>query len=183
MHSCQHSSLTALEENERIFSELQLSIERKYNEVKEMISRHENTTVARGEILLNRMNEEITLLRKKHNELDKLSNTDDHIHFLQVTFSCAQDPINSSSGQRHKIDLVAIIHQSWQSLSGPSGYEDLNNISVAPNYSFDATKRAIATLKLQVEEICKIEMSNISGAGGGEKNYCRWVKAKYTLIN
>lgn len=59
-----------------------------------------------------------------------------------------------------------IILQSWQSLSGPSGYEDLNNITVAPYYSFDATKRAIAALKLQVEEVSKTEMSKISGAGG-----------------
>lgn len=61
---------------------------------------------------------------------------------------------------------VLIIHQSWQSLSGPSGYEDLNNISVAPYYSFDDTKRAIASLKIQVEETSKLEMGKISGAGG-----------------
>lgn len=60
---------------------------------------------------------------------------------------------------------VLIIHQSWQSLSGPSGYEDLNNISVAPYYSFDATKRAIASLKIQVEETSKLEMGKILGAG------------------
>lgn len=129
-----HSSQTALEENERIFTELLLSIERKYNEVKEMIRTHERTTVAQAELLLNRLEEEITLMRKKHNDLEKLSHTDDHIHFLQ----------------------------SWQSLSGPSGYEDLNKISVAPYYSFDATKRAIASLKLQIEEISKVELSKIS---------------------
>lgn len=92
MHPHQHSAQTANEENERIFSELLLSIERKYNEVKEMIRTHERTTVTRGEILLDRMEEEITLLRKKHNDLDKLSHTDDHIHFLQVSPSCTQDP-------------------------------------------------------------------------------------------
>uniref|UniRef100_UPI0037E9A844 tripartite motif-containing protein 16 n=1 Tax=Semicossyphus pulcher TaxID=241346 RepID=UPI0037E9A844 len=135
VESHKHSAQTVLEENERIFTELLLSIERKYNEVKEMIRSHERTTVTRGEILLDRLEEEITLLRKKHNDLEKLSHTDDHIHFLQ----------------------------SWQSLSGPSGYEDLNNINVAPNYSFDATKRAIAALKLQVEEVSKTEMSKISG--------------------
>ncbi|KAA8583784.1 hypothetical protein FQN60_014992 [Etheostoma spectabile] len=84
VESVKHSAQTAQEENERIFTELLLSIERKYNE-------------------------------------------------------------------------------GWQSLSGPSGYEDLNNISVAPNYSFDATKRAIASLKLQVEEVSKTEMSKIAG--------------------
>lgn len=65
--------------------------------------------------------------------------------------------------------LVNITHQGWQSLSGPSGYEDLNNISVAPHYSFDATKRAIASLKLQVEEISKTEMSKISETGKEKK--------------
>lgn len=66
--------------------------------------------------------------------------------------------------------LATITHQSWQSLSGPSGYEDLNNLSVAPHYSFDATKRAIASLKLQVEEISKAEMSKISETGKKEKH-------------
>uniref|UniRef100_A0A3Q2XEG9 Tripartite motif-containing protein 16-like n=1 Tax=Hippocampus comes TaxID=109280 RepID=A0A3Q2XEG9_HIPCM len=132
-----HSADSVLEENERIFTELLLSLERKYNEVKEMVRLHERTTVNRGEILLDRLEEEITLLRKRHTDLEKLSHTDDHIHFLQ----------------------------SWQSLSGPSGYEDLNNVSIAPNYSFEATKRAIAALKLQVEEISKRETTKISAAG------------------
>ncbi len=82
--SCQHSAQTAQEENERIFTELLLSIERKYNDVKEMIRTHEKATVSRGEILLDRLEEEITLLRKRHNDLEKLSHTDDHIHFLHV---------------------------------------------------------------------------------------------------
>lgn len=90
--SHQHSAQTVLEENERIFSELLLSIERKYNEVKEMIRSQEKTTVTRGEILLDRMEEEITLLRKKHTDLEKLSHTDDHIHFLQVRSICTEDP-------------------------------------------------------------------------------------------
>ncbi|XP_044228277.1 tripartite motif-containing protein 16 [Thunnus albacares] len=136
VESVKHSAQTVLEENERIFTELLLSLERKYNEVKEMIRTHEKTTVTRGEILLDRLEEEITLLRRRHANLEKLSHTDDHIHFLQ----------------------------SWQSLSGPSGYEDLNNVSVAPYYSFDATKRAIAALKLQVEEVSKTEISKISAA-------------------
>ncbi|XP_037126797.1 tripartite motif-containing protein 16-like [Syngnathus acus] len=136
VEAVKHSAESVLEENERIFTELLLSLERKYNEVKEMVRLHEKTTVNRGEILLNRLEEEVTLLKKRHNDLEKLSHADDHIHFLQ----------------------------SWQSLSGPSGYEDLNNVSIAPNFSFDATKRAIAALKLQVEEISKKETMKISTA-------------------
>lgn len=80
----QHSAQTALDENERIFTELLRTVERKFIEVREMIQSHEKTTVARAEILLDRLEEEITLMRKKHNDLEKLSHTDDHIHFLQV---------------------------------------------------------------------------------------------------
>ncbi|KAM6956222.1 tripartite motif-containing protein 16 [Aplochiton taeniatus] len=136
VESVKHSALAVLEENERIFTELLRSTERRYNEVKETVRAHEKTTVNRASLLLDRLEEEITLLKKKHEDLEKLSHTDDHIHFLQ----------------------------SWQSLSGPSGYEDLNEISVAPNYSFDSTKKAIATLKMHVEETSKAEVSNISAA-------------------
>lgn len=90
--SHQHSAQTVQEENERVFTELLLSIERKYNEVKEMIRSHERTTVTQGEMLLDRLEEEITLLKKRHSDLEKLSHTDDHIHFLQVRFICTEDP-------------------------------------------------------------------------------------------
>ncbi|XP_046884756.1 tripartite motif-containing protein 16 [Hypomesus transpacificus] len=136
VESVKHSAQAALDENERIFTELIRSIERKYNEVKEQVRAHEKTTVTQAEGMLQRLEEEITLMKKKHTDLDKLSLTDDHIHFLQ----------------------------SWQSLSGPSGYEDLNGVTVAPHYSFDATKRAIAALKVQVEEVSKVEVSKVSSA-------------------
>ncbi|KAJ3610386.1 hypothetical protein NHX12_022478 [Muraenolepis orangiensis] len=127
----QHSAQTALDENERIFTELLRSFERKFVEVREMIQSHEKTTVSRAEILLDRLEEEITLMRKNGSNID-----------------CG-----------FRLHLP-----SWQALSGPSGYEDLNNIVVAPNYSFEATKRAIGALKLEVEETSKVETSKISAA-------------------
>ncbi|XP_038846805.1 tripartite motif-containing protein 16 [Salvelinus namaycush] len=136
VESVKHSAQAVLDENERIFTELLRSIERRYIEVRELVRAQEKTTVIQAEGLLDRLEEEITLLRKKHTDLEKLSHTDDHIHFLQ----------------------------SWQSLSGPSGYEDLNNVTVVPYYSFDGAKRAIAALKVQVEEINKTEISKIASA-------------------
>ncbi|KAJ8013793.1 hypothetical protein DPEC_G00033480 [Dallia pectoralis] len=136
VESVKHSAQVVLDDSERIFTELLRSIERRYIEVRELVLAQEKTTVLQGEGLLDRLAEEITLLRKKHNDLEKLSHTDDHIHFLQ----------------------------SWQSLAGPSGYEDLNNVIVAPSYSFDGAKRAIAALKVQVEEVNKNEISKITSA-------------------
>ncbi len=52
--------------------------------MKEMIRAQETLLLTRAEGHLARLEEEITLLRKKHNDLEQLSQSDDHIHFLQV---------------------------------------------------------------------------------------------------
>jgi len=82
--SFQHSSQSVLDENERIFTELLRALERRHGEVKEMIRAQETRLLTHAEGHLARLEEEITLLRKKHNDLEQLSQSDDHIHFLQV---------------------------------------------------------------------------------------------------
>ncbi|KAL6487325.1 hypothetical protein MHYP_G00039510 [Metynnis hypsauchen] len=134
--SLKHSSQNVLEENERIFTELMRALERRYTDVKEMIRAQEAALMTQAERHLDRMEEEITLLRMKHNDLEKLSNSDDHIHFLQ----------------------------SWQSLSAPSGYEDLSKVTLAQQHSFEKTKKAISELKVQLEDVSKDELSKISSA-------------------
>ncbi|KAJ8361448.1 hypothetical protein SKAU_G00179730, partial [Synaphobranchus kaupii] len=78
--------------------------------------------------------QEVSELRRRHVELEQLSHSDDHIHFLQ----------------------------SWQLLSSPSGYEDVSNINVDPHSSFGPTKKAISELKERLEELCKGELGKIS---------------------
>ncbi|XP_051506912.1 tripartite motif-containing protein 16-like [Myxocyprinus asiaticus] len=134
--SLKHSSQSLLDENERIFAELLRALERRYAEVKEMIRAQETFLVTSAEGHLDRLEEEITLLRKKHNDLEQLSHSDDHIHFLQ----------------------------SWQSLSAPSGYEDLSKVTLAPHHTFDNAKKAISELKVQLEDISKGELNKISSA-------------------
>ncbi|XP_026997715.2 tripartite motif-containing protein 16 [Tachysurus fulvidraco] len=134
--SLKHSSQSVLEENERIFTELMQALERRYTDVKEMIQAQESALMIQAERHLSRMEEEITLLKMKHNDLERLSHSEDHIHFLQ----------------------------SWQSLSAPSGYEDLSKVSLAPVHSFDKVKKAISDLKVQVEDVSKLELNKISSA-------------------
>ncbi|KAL7890129.1 hypothetical protein AOLI_G00023870 [Acnodon oligacanthus] len=134
--SLKHSSQNVLEENERIFTELMRALERRYADVKEMIRAQEATLMTQAQRHLDRMEEEITLLRMKHNDLEKLSHSDDHIHFLQ----------------------------SWQSLSAPSGYEDLSKVTLAQQHSFEKAKKAISELKVQLEDVSKDELSKISSA-------------------
>lgn len=64
----------------------------------------------------------------------------------------------------HKINSL-FGPKSWQSLSAPSGYEDLSKVTVAPIRSFDKAKKAISALKVQVEDASKGEVNKISSAG------------------
>ncbi|XP_016115468.1 tripartite motif-containing protein 16-like protein [Sinocyclocheilus grahami] len=70
--------------------------------------------------------------RKSITELEQLSHTDDHIHFLQ----------------------------SLQSLSAPP--ESTENISVSFLFSFDGVRESVGQLRHKLEDFCKEEMKKIS---------------------
>ncbi|XP_056132131.1 E3 ubiquitin/ISG15 ligase TRIM25-like isoform X3 [Lampris incognitus] len=79
------SAQTAVEDSERIFTELMASIERRRSEVKELIRAQEKTAVSQIEELLLQLEEEMEEWRRSDSELEQLSHTDDHIHFIQIT--------------------------------------------------------------------------------------------------
>ncbi|KAJ8376954.1 hypothetical protein SKAU_G00075340, partial [Synaphobranchus kaupii] len=83
VQSLKHSAQAAVEDSERIFTELIRSIERRCSEVKELIRDQEKAEVSRAEGLLERLEQEIAELRRRDAELEQLSHTEDHIHFLQ----------------------------------------------------------------------------------------------------
>ncbi|XP_051730778.1 E3 ubiquitin-protein ligase TRIM47-like isoform X2 [Ctenopharyngodon idella] len=78
------SAQKAVEDSERIFTELIRSIERSRSEVTQLIRDQENSAVSRAEEQLERLEKEIEDLRRRNAELEQLSHTEDHIHFLQV---------------------------------------------------------------------------------------------------
>ena len=82
--SLQLSGQAAEKDIERIFTELIRSIERRRSEVKDLI-RAQQGAVNQAEGLLERLKQEIAELRRRDAELEKLSHTEDNIHFLQVT--------------------------------------------------------------------------------------------------
>lgn len=82
--SPQHSTEAALEESERIFSKLVQSIEKRSSEVKEQIRVQERAAVSQAEEQLEKVQRETAELRRSGAELEKLSHTEDHVHFLQV---------------------------------------------------------------------------------------------------
>ncbi|KAG9330594.1 hypothetical protein JZ751_023713 [Albula glossodonta] len=131
------SAQAAVEDSERIFTELIHSIERRRSEVKELIRDQEKAAVSEAEGLLERLEQEIAELKRRDAELEQLSHTEDHIHFLQHCKSQCVSP----------------------------GHGDSPSITVHPHFSFEAVKKSVSELKQQLEDVCKGEMAKISRAG------------------
>ncbi|KAL1005033.1 hypothetical protein UPYG_G00053680 [Umbra pygmaea] len=144
--SLKRSAQAAVEDSERIFTELIRSIERRHSELKEKIRAQEKAEVSRAEGLLEKLEQEVTELRRRDVELEQLSHTEDHIQFLQ----------------------------SFQSLCVSPGSEVLPSITVYPDISFDYVKESVSEMKDQLMDVCKKEMDKISGkATAGGTSICR----------
>ncbi|KAL7872497.1 hypothetical protein SRHO_G00074800 [Serrasalmus rhombeus] len=75
----------AVEDSERIFTELIRSIEKRRSEVTKLIRAQEKAELSGAEELLEKLEQEIADLKRRDTELEQLLHTVDHIHFLQVT--------------------------------------------------------------------------------------------------
>ncbi|KAL6485542.1 hypothetical protein MHYP_G00049340 [Metynnis hypsauchen] len=127
------SAQAAVEDSERIFTELICSIEKKRSEVTELIRTQEKNQLRQTKELLENLQQEIDDLKRRNTELEQLSVTEDHIHFLQ----------------------------SFQSLRVSSGCEDSSSITVHQHPSFDGVRKSLSDLKERLEEFCKEEFRKI----------------------
>ncbi|XP_042564225.1 tripartite motif-containing protein 16-like isoform X2 [Clupea harengus] len=130
------SAQTAVEDSERIFTEMIRSIERRSSEVKELIRAQEKAEVSRAEGLLKRLEQEIAELKRRDADLEHLSHTEDHIHFLKTFKSVSETP----------------------------EAKDLSCIYVKQGISFEAVKKSVSSLKGQLENFCKEEVMKISAS-------------------
>ncbi|XP_056304676.1 tripartite motif-containing protein 16-like [Danio aesculapii] len=106
--SQKRSAQTAVEDTERIFTEIIRSIERLCSELTQMIRDQQKTAVSEAEGLMERLEQEIDVLRRRDAELEQLSHTQDHIHFLQ-SFQSLSAPTEST-------DVSFSSHLSFDSL-------------------------------------------------------------------
>ncbi|XP_060739756.1 E3 ubiquitin/ISG15 ligase TRIM25-like isoform X2 [Tachysurus vachellii] len=140
------STQTAVEDNERIFTEMISSMEKKRSEVTEMIRAQEKAELSRAERLLEQLEQEIDDLQRRVTEMEKLSHTHDHIHFLQeikalVSRRCSL-PYNR---QNFQSDLC----------------EDSSSITSNQHLSFERMRKSLSDLKKRLEEICQEEFIKI----------------------
>ncbi|XP_048010645.1 tripartite motif-containing protein 29-like isoform X2 [Megalobrama amblycephala] len=128
------SHKTAVEDSERIFTDLIHSIERSRSEATQRIRDQEKTAVSQAEGRLERLEQEIDDLRRRNAELEQLSHTQDHIHFLQ----------------------------SFQSLSAPPESTDVNDDDPFSSFSsFDDIREAVLQFRDKLENFCKEELKKI----------------------
>ncbi|KAJ8276910.1 hypothetical protein GJAV_G00069270, partial [Gymnothorax javanicus] len=135
--SIKRSAQAALEDSERIFTELIRSIEKRCSEVKQLIRDQEKAEVKLADKLLEQLEEEIAELKSRDAELEQLSYAEDHIHFLQ----------------------------SAKALCVAFALADQPSVTVSPHISFEAVSKGVAELKERLEDVCEREMSKISAAG------------------
>ncbi|KAK2831823.1 hypothetical protein Q7C36_016909 [Tachysurus vachellii] len=126
-------SQAAVDDSERIFTEMISSMEKKRSEVTELIRAQEKADVSRAERLLNQLEQEIADLKRRVTEMEQLSHTHDDIHFLQ----------------------------SYPSLCVSPGCDDSPSFTVNQHLSFDGVRKSLSDLKKRVEQICEEEFNKI----------------------
>ncbi|XP_072552112.1 E3 ubiquitin/ISG15 ligase TRIM25 isoform X2 [Salminus brasiliensis] len=128
------SAQAAVEESERMFTELLLSIEQKCSEVTQLIRAKEKTELDQAEGLLQKLEQEIADLKKKNCDLEEYSYTEDHIHFLQ----------------------------NFQSLSAAFKANDTTRMTINQNLSFEGVRKSLSEMKERLADFCKEEFGKIS---------------------
>ncbi|XP_058872721.1 tripartite motif-containing protein 16-like protein [Acipenser ruthenus] len=134
VESLKRSACIEIKESEKIFTELIRSIEKIHTEVIELIGANEKAAVNQAEGCMKKLEQEIAELRRRNAELKQLSETEDHIHFLQ----------------------------NFQSLCAPPEAGDLPSVTVNTDTSFVAVRKAVSELKDHIEDFCKEELLKIT---------------------
>uniref|UniRef100_A0A8C0Y9H8 Tripartite motif-containing protein 16-like n=1 Tax=Cyprinus carpio carpio TaxID=630221 RepID=A0A8C0Y9H8_CYPCA len=134
VESHKRSAKTAVEDSERIFTQLIRSIEKIRSEVTQQIRDQEMAAVSRAEGRLEQLEQEIADLKRRDSDLEQLSQTQNHIHFLQ----------------------------SFRSLSAPLESTDVTIIPFSSLFSFDGVRKSICHLRDKLEDVFKEEIKNIS---------------------
>ncbi|XP_075957441.1 E3 ubiquitin/ISG15 ligase TRIM25-like [Anarhichas minor] len=106
----------AVRDSEKMFTELMRLIEKRSSEVKQQIRSLQKTQVSQAEALEAKLQQEINELRRKDAELELLSRTEDHLHFLN----------------------------NYPSLSRLSESEDLPSVDIHPLCSFKDVAAAVS---------------------------------------
>ncbi|CAG5876518.1 unnamed protein product [Menidia menidia] len=132
--SLKNSAQRAMVESQKMFEDMIRSIERMRSEVTKLIGINEKAAFNQAEALIERLEQEIDELKKKESGLKQLYSTEDHIHFLQ----------------------------NFNYLCTPTDDGFIPKVTVNPDFSFAAVRKAVAEIKERLEEFGREELLKIS---------------------
>ncbi|XP_051945434.1 E3 ubiquitin/ISG15 ligase TRIM25-like [Xyrauchen texanus] len=133
MDSHKRSAQAVVEHIETIFTDLISSMQKRLAEITEIIRAQEKNEVRRAEELINTLEQEISDLKKRTNELGQLSHIEDDVHFIQ----------NFSSFSRYQCSSVC-------------------SISVNQHLTFEEIQTIVSELKRQLDDLCEEDSVRIS---------------------
>ncbi|XP_071402188.1 E3 ubiquitin/ISG15 ligase TRIM25-like [Centroberyx affinis] len=114
----------AVDNSEKIFTELVRLIEKRSSDVKEQIRSQQKAEASRAEELQEKLKQEIAELRRKDAELEQLSHTEDHTHFLHNYPSLSRlsestdSPSTNIRPLRYFEDVTAAVSEARDKLQG-----------------------------------------------------------------
>ncbi|XP_039999888.1 tripartite motif-containing protein 16-like [Xiphias gladius] len=123
----------AVEDSEKIFTELIRLIEKRSSGVKQQIRSQQKTEVSRVKELQEKLEQEINELKRKDAELKQLSHTEDHNQFLR----------------------------NYPSLSGFSQSTDSSSINIRPLRYFEDVTAAVSEVRDKLQDILTEKWTNI----------------------
>ncbi|XP_056605043.1 tripartite motif-containing protein 16-like [Triplophysa dalaica] len=132
--SYKRSAQKAVDDSERVFTELISYIERGRSEVTQLIRDQEKDAVNQAGRVLERLEKKIDDLKRRDAELEQLSCIDDHIRFLR----------------------------SFQSLTVAPESSDSPSITVSSLLSFDDVEKSVSHLSEKHQHFCREELQKLS---------------------
>ncbi|XP_062292058.1 tripartite motif-containing protein 16-like [Scomber scombrus] len=124
----------AVEDSEKIFTQLIRLLQKRSSDVKQQIRSQKETEVSRVKELQEKLQQEITELKRKDAELKQLSHTEDHNQFLHNYPSVSQ-------------------------LSEPT---DSSSINIRPLRYFEDVTAAVSELRDKLQDVLRDKWTNIS---------------------
>ncbi|XP_074473080.1 E3 ubiquitin/ISG15 ligase TRIM25-like [Sebastes fasciatus] len=137
MDAINHSADKAVKDSEKIFTDLIRLIEKRSSDVKQQVRSLQKSKVSRVKELQEKLQQEITDLRKRDTELEQLSHTEDHTQFLQ----------------------------NYPSLSNLAVFKKSSSINIRPVRHFEDVTAAVSEVRDKLENILTEAWTKISLTG------------------
>ncbi|XP_070829532.1 tripartite motif-containing protein 16-like [Chaetodon trifascialis] len=124
----------AVEDSQKIFSQLIRLMEERSSEVKRQVRSQQEAEVSRVKELQEKLEQEITELKRKDAELKQLSHTEDHTQFLH----------------------------NYPSLSPLSGPADSSSINIRPLRYFEDVTAAVSAVRDKLQDVLRDKWTSVS---------------------